>query len=290
MRLQNRPSRSRVSASPSAISRERIVRGAVSTRKLARPSRERYRYSSSASAAERIQSIQRRRRCGVIESRHRVAEGAFPNVRQSPVRPPREPASAAGRDRSGSSRRGGNDHRSFKRPRTSPMADRPAAGMKSGMISKMIAPSAGSRGIEVRHDIHQVRFHEAGMGVQPEATLGHSAGEMDFPDPVQRNGRAKLLHALPAVARVAEDIVQVQQDSAIGRVGDFRDEIGIRHLARQRREITDRILESDGNAGGRAAMPVCGSPPAARPARHCAGGRKKPVRTGCSPLSASPRK
>ena len=82
---------------------------------------------------------------------------------------------------------------------------------------------------------------------------------MDFPDPVRRDGSAEILDRLSAVTLVAQQIVQIQHDTAVGCFGDLRRERTVRHLTRARRQIADRGLEGDVQAGcGATVAYLCG--------------------------------
>ncbi len=85
---------------------------------------------------------------------------------------------------------------------------------------------------EIRQNIHQRRFHRAGMRIQPKTAFGFTAGQVNFPHPIQWNGVTKIRNTLAAIPFVAKRVVQIEQNAAIGGLRDGANKIAIRHFTR----------------------------------------------------------
>ncbi|MDH5823674.1 hypothetical protein QFW77_11820 [Luteimonas sp. RD2P54] len=83
------------------------------------------------------------------------------------------------------------------------------------------------------------------MRIQPVAAVEAAAGEMDLPDPLERQPGERLAHRLPAVALVDPQVVQVEQQAAVGTARDFGDELAVGELAGARAQVVDVVLDRD---------------------------------------------
>ena len=70
------------------------------------------------------------------------------------------------------------------------------------------------------------------MGIEPKALQFKAAGKMDFPDKIERELGQKVFDRLPTVHRVGENIVQIEQDTAVCALHDGGDENAVGHLVK----------------------------------------------------------
>jgi hypothetical protein len=68
--------------------------------------------------------------------------------------------------------------------------------------------------------------------VQPEAAFLHAACQVQLAHPVQRQSLENVFHRTTAVALIAPEVVQVQQQIGVGRLADRSEELAVSHLAR----------------------------------------------------------
>ena len=86
------------------------------------------------------------------------------------------------------------------------------------------------------------------MRVEIKAAVQMAARYVNFPDPLERNCVEHALDALPAVALVGEQVVKVEENSAVGVLGDGGEEVAVFHVFVARRKVIDARFEGDRNA------------------------------------------
>ena len=107
-----------------------------------------------------------------------------------------------------------------------------------------------------RQDRDQVRLDQAGMRIQPETPIRFAAGDMYFPDSVQRDGGTEVLYGLAAVTLIAQQVMEIEHDATVGGLGDLSRKLTVRNFIRARRQIADRGFEGDVQGSGGAPMAV----------------------------------
>ena len=69
---------------------------------------------------------------------------------------------------------------------------------------------------------------------------------MDLADPVERDAREEVLHPLPPVELVGPDVVEVEQDAAVGAQRDRRDVLAVGEVTRRGPHVARRRLDEEG--------------------------------------------
>ena len=83
--------------------------------------------------------------------------------------------------------------------------------------------------------------------VEPEAAALEPAGQVHLGDPVERELGQELTGGLAPVALVRPDVVEVEQDAAVGRLGHRGDEGAVGDLVGPGPQVADGRLEGEGD-------------------------------------------
>src|SRR5262252_6945308 len=100
---------------------------------------------------------------------------------------------------------------------------------------------------QTRHDasceFKQLSGNGARVRIDPISAMAGAAGKMDLPDALEWKMIDVLANALPSVAMICPDIVQIEQDAAVGAFGDASDEFAIGYFLGARLQVVDTCFD-----------------------------------------------
>ena len=107
----------------------------------------------------------------------------------------------------------------------------------------------GAQPWETRHDpcghVEQPRVDRADVGIEVVAVRLEPAGQVHLPDPLQRQRGDEVVDGLAPVSFVGPDVVQVEQDAAVGAVGDGGDVLAIAEITIDRLQVVGRGFDEE---------------------------------------------
>src|SRR5262245_43474712 len=122
---------------------------------------------------------------------------------------------------------------------------KPNDGYKRGKDLEDNRLQVGQPGYKLFRDrVERIR-DSTGMRVQPEAVPLHASGKVDLPNALEWQLMQILVQRLPAVHAVAVDIVQVQQEPAVGAFDHAADKISVGQLIREGPQVAHSGLNRD---------------------------------------------
>src|SRR5688500_2827981 len=95
-------------------------------------------------------------------------------------------------------------------------------------------------------DFEECGRYRTGMSIEPEAVHLGPAGQMYFPDTVERELSQEFFHGLSTIQCVRKDVVQIEQETAVRRLDNVRGKDPIGHLVRSWLQVIDAGFYCDG--------------------------------------------